>query len=359
VDGQDLVGKYAFGVLGCVNSYQDNVLCGYGKHCRACRLLNAIQQAFERDQGFRDVEHRLRVLRDGSPEELVLLASGTLFEGKEGRRLLVALQDISKFKTIEQELRESREAEKTAHKSKSMFLSMMSHEMRTPLNAVLGFGELLKMEGLPESRHRELLDDMLKAGRHLLELINDSLDLAKIESGEFQVEVQKVDILGVIEESLSLLRGKAKKKGIRFEIDIESDEPPLAADRRRLKQVLLNLVGNAVKYNRPEGRVLLRLDQAQESGHRRILVEDTGVGIPPDRLHELFEPFKRLEAEKLNIEGSGIGLNLSKRLMERMNGSIGLAYTSKQGSAFFVELPVFIEKKTEMEMETKTEERDR
>jgi len=219
----------------------------------------------------------------------------------------------------------------------SEFLSRMSHELRTPLNAVLGFAQLLEMDGL-NGDQRESVAHILKAGRHLLELINEVLDIVRIDAGRLSVSLEPVSVSAAASEVLNLLAPIAASSGVDVRVDEASTVESYAlADRQRIKQILLNLVDNAIKYNRQHGVVTVASEDAP--GERvRIVVRDTGRGISPERMERLFTPFDRLGAEQTAVEGTGLGLSLAKRLAEAMGGTVGAESTAGTGSTFWVEL---------------------
>jgi signal transduction histidine kinase/ActR/RegA family two-component response regulator len=236
------------------------------------------------------------------------------------------------------ELETARTAAETANRSKSEFLSRMSHELRTPLNAVLGFGQMLDLEPLTIDQH-ESVAQIVKGGRHLLQLINEVLDIARIETGNLALSAEPVLPSDVVSDVIDLVRPLAVERSVSISANLRSTNTYVLADRQRLRQILLNLLSNAVKYNRLGGTIALASDQ-RDPDHLRITVTDTGAGIP-DNLHEkLFQPFERLGAEQTSIEGTGVGLALSRHLAEAMGGTLDFHSTPGHGSTFWIELPV-------------------
>lgn len=236
------------------------------------------------------------------------------------------------------ELTQAREVAEDANRSKSEFLSRMSHELRTPLNAVLGFGQLLEIEPL-EPEQQDSVAHILKGGRHLLDLINEVLDISRIEAGELALSPEAVFVPELLQEAVDLIRPLADQSGIQLVVDQSGVcDGYVFADRQRSKQVLLNLLSNAVKYNRARGTVAVSCEQTSETS-TRLRVSDTGPGIPAERLGQLFTAFERLGAEHTDIEGTGVGLALSKRLAEAMGGRLDVGTKVGKGSTFILELP--------------------
>ena len=229
----------------------------------------------------------------------------------------------------------------TANQAKSGFLSSMSHELRTPLNAILGFAQILeasKKHPLAD-RQANQVQQIRKGGEHLLELINDILDLAKIEAGKLALSIETLDTRNLVDECLSFAKTLAEKRSITIEDRTGDTMPPIWADHLRAKQTILNLLSNAVKYNRDGGTVWVDAEQ-QDDRTLRINVTDTGPGIPEEKQSQLFQPFSRLGAEATEVEGTGIGLVISRNLMEKMDGAVGFESTPGEGSTFWVEFPV-------------------
>ena len=255
-----------------------------------------------------------------------------------GERTLALREALDAQARLEQGQRQARELAEAANRSKSEFLSRMSHELRTPLNAVLGFGQLLELDDLTEPQ-QEAVEQIVKGGRHLLDLINEVLDLSRIETDSLLMSPESVLVTEVVTDTLTLMRPLADKRSIEIVHELGTAEDAyVLADRQRLKQILLNLVANGIKYNRLGGTVTVSSEAVD--GRLRIVVADTGPGIRAENLDRLFVPFERLGAERSDIEGAGVGLALSGRLAEAMGGTIEVASTYGEGSRFSVLLPL-------------------
>lgn len=273
--------------------------------------------------------------KDGSLFPLDLAISETRVGGR--RMFSGVVRDITVRKQAERELIETREAAERASRAKSEFLSRMSHELRTPMNAILGFGQILEEDPGLDAHQRDGVQEILTSGRHLLTLINEVLDLARVEAGRLTVVTEPVACRPMIESCLASLRPLAAGRGIALEAAIAGDSV-VTADPLRLRQVLFNLLSNAIKYNREAGsvRVTCRLASADRV---RLEVADDGPGIEATEMPRLFQAFERLESGCSGIEGAGIGLALSKRLVEAMHGAIGVDSIPGTGSIFWIELP--------------------
>jgi len=251
------------------------------------------------------------------------------------------VRDVTERKQLEHVLKRAKEDAERANRAKSEFLSRMSHELRTPLNAIFGFAQLLEMDEL-DVEQTESVEQILKAGRHLLSLVDEVLDIARIEAGRMSLSLEPIEVGAVVREAWELVKHRADQQSITLVEDRASDcDVKVTADQQRLKQVVLNLLSNAVKYNEPQGTVTVRCSRGMTGANRlRISVIDTGRGIPEEALGRLFQPFERLGAETSGIEGTGIGLAVSRGLVEAMEGEIGVDSTLGEGSTFWFELPL-------------------
>jgi PAS domain S-box-containing protein len=285
--------------------------------------------------------------RDGKTTVVSYNATTFYDRDRKLQGVFAAARDVTERKRLDHELQEqnvelkrARAAAEKANLAKSDFLSSMSHELRSPLNAILGFAQLINSDAPPPTPSQAAsIDQILHAGWYLLELINEILDLAQIESGRLALSLEPTSLAEVMLECQAMIEPQGQKRGIqmtfpRFELPCF-----VGADRTRLKQVLINLLSNAIKYNQANGTVIVDVDCAGITRERvRVSVKDTGAGLPPDMLMQLFQPFNRLGQERSTEEGTGIGLVMSKRLVELMGGEIGVESTVGSGSVFWFEL---------------------
>ena len=289
------------------------LITGNHEYCR-CEI-----RYLTKDGEFRWLEFWARPIFD--PAGTAAGASGTL-------------SDVTNRKQVEEELRAAKEEAERASKAKDEFLSRVSHELRTPMNAILGFAQLLDMDDLTPDQ-RSNMSRILKAGKHLLGLLNEILDISRIESGRIAIELEPVDPADLMKSAIDLVQPLLAERGITLRT-AETPNLRVLADRQKLTQVFLNLLSNAVKYNRENGQIVLGYECI--NGDLRIRVTDTGNGISDELLKKLFQPFERLGAERTSVPGTGLGLALSKRLVELMRGSIGVESQPGSGSTFWIQL---------------------
>jgi PAS domain S-box-containing protein len=294
--------------------------------------------AFKASRDIEDIYELTYICKDGS--RFPAIVSITALRGADGVLIgyLLIGTDNSARKQAELELKDAVAAADKANRAKSDFLSNMSHELRTPLNAILGFAQLLGSASPPPgAQQKRSIDQILKAGWYLLELINEILDLALIESGTLTMSNEPISLAEVLSECRAMIEPQARSRGISMSFPEFGAPSFVTADRTRVKQVLINLLFNAIKYNRPNGTVTVECSRAA-SGAVRIGVRDTGHGLSPEQVDQLFQPFNRLGKESGSEDGTGIGLVVTKRLIELMGGRIGVDSVVGEGSVFWAEL---------------------
>ncbi|MDP2398670.1 MAG: ATP-binding protein [Burkholderiales bacterium] len=294
--------------------------------------------AFKASRGIEDQYELTYICKDGS--RFPAIVSITALRGSDDAIIgyLLIGTDNSARKTAESKLNDAMAAAERANRAKTDFLSSMSHELRTPLNAILGFAQLMESGTPPPTlTQKRNLEQILKAGWYLLELINEILDLALIESGNVTFSREPVSLAELMLECRAMIEPQAHKRGIVMTFPQFETPLFLNADRTRLKQVLINLLFNAIKYNRQDGRVMVECKPGADD-RVRISISDTGAGLTPQQLAQLFQPFNRLGRQAGAEEGTGIGLVVTKRLVELMGGIIGVDSTAGTGSTFWVEL---------------------
>ena len=292
---------------------------GQGKKLTTAGIESSSQDVDDLVQCFKEMAQE----REKALEEIQLM--------NEGLEIRVANRTA--------ELESAKNESERANRAKSDFLSRMSHELRTPLNAILGFSQLLELDTGQRLAPEQLanVQEIRRAGNHLLELINEMLDLARIEAGRLSLSLETVELDSILRDCIALLQPVADARHVRLLWELKTpDALHLHADALRLKQSLLNLISNGIKYNRDGGEVQVAVHR-MENERIRISVTDTGNGLTPEQMEKLFVPFERLDADKQAIEGTGIGLALTKRLVEAMHGSIGISSRVGHGSTFWME----------------------
>ena len=294
--------------------------------------------AFKASRGIEDIYELTYIRKDGSRFPAIISITALRDDYGDVIGYLLIGTDNSVRKQVELALNKAMAVADKANLAKSDFLSSMSHELRTPLSAILGFAQLMESGSpSPTASQKRSIDQILKAGWYLLDLINEILDLALIESGKMVLSLEPISLTEVVGECHAMIESQAQKHDIRMTFPQFKLPYFVQADRTRVKQVLINLLSNAVKYNKTGGTVVVDCI-ASTPGRIRICVRDTGEGLTPDKLAQLFQPFNRLGKEAGIEEGTGIGLMVSKRLVELMKGEIGVESTVGAGSVFWIEL---------------------
>ncbi|MEO9181481.1 MAG: PAS domain-containing sensor histidine kinase, partial [Acidimicrobiales bacterium] len=299
-------------------------------------VTNEIERLFARDSD-ELISYRFRA-QHADGRWLIIETRGRLLRdhGSDEPRAVLVSRDISQSVAVEESLEIAKEEAERANAAKSEFMSRMSHELRTPLNSVLGFAQILQME-LQSSDDLELVDHVYKSGQHLLTLINEVLDISRVESGNIRLMIEPVNLHDLVSECLDIVGPQANERDVGIGHS-DTFDYLVRADSLRLKQVVLNLLSNAIKYNRRHGSVTLHCKVSSE--RVRFAVSDTGNGIAPELRERLFTAFDRLDAESRGIEGTGLGLALSKSLIEAMGGTLGFESVVDHGSTFWFEFPV-------------------
>ena len=300
------------------------------------RVQNAVNACINDNQPY-DIDHRV-VWPDGTIHWVN--EKGNVERDRDGNplKMLGVVQDINRAKRAEEHLLKATLHAEQANRAKSEFLSLISHELRTPLNSILGFAQLINQQKL-ENNLNLYSQQIIDSGKILLKLVNDILDFNRIENNQIDMQIEAVDLDELAKQCLQMLGEQAKSNGVTLEHISNGKHPLVQADPVRLKQVLLNLISNAIKYNRKGGSVKVKCE-VREGHTLRATVQDTGHGIPPERRHEIFQPFSRLDFKNSAIEGAGIGLLITKQLTEKMGGSIDFISDPGQGSIFWVDMPL-------------------
>ena len=282
-------------------------------------------------------EAALREWRNRNGLEALGLFVRTLIAGSVGAILIWQLRERER---LQEELAAAREAAEASSRAKSEFLANMSHELRTPLNAIIGFSEIIKvgMHGPLNARYRDYAGDIFESGIHLLGLINDILDLSKLEARQFELCEEGMDVGETIESAMRLVEEQARKGKIELSEDVPEALPLIRADNRRIRQIVINLLSNAVKFTPEGGRV--RISAVRKDGGLAITVSDTGIGMAEDQIAKALEPFGQINSMlSRRFEGTGLGLPLAKKLIELHGGTLSIESTVGAGTAVTVELP--------------------
>jgi two-component system cell cycle sensor histidine kinase PleC len=285
----------------------------------------------------------MKIIRNDGSIANALFTTATM-ELSQGRRFqITTVMDITLRKQMEQSLRVAKDQADSSNRSKSLFLANMSHELRTPLNAIIGFSEMMIAEtfgALGHDKYKEYLTDVHSSAEHLLQIINEVLDMSKIEAGRIELEEEQVDMRELMESIVRMLDSRAFGNNVKLELLSDEQLPDLYADKRLLRQILINLAGNAVKFSKVDSTVTIRADLA-DNNEFHITVSDEGVGIPEDQIDQALEPFGQISdrADNSLHNGTGLGLPLAKAMVNLHGGFLEIKSTVGQGTDVFITFP--------------------
>ena len=337
---EEVLGLLGGQLFSCVNSSKGHG-CGKNTECHSCPVRSTFSETFKTGENFHKVEGSLDVLQNGTISTRHLLLSTAYLDIQGDAKVMLSVDDITEQKNAEQEILEAKMMAERANRIKSEFLATMSHELRTPLNAVIGYADLLLDEAFGELNPKQIksIGHISNGGKHLLDLINDILDLSKIESGKMELHYDDFFVNEALRNVEYIISPLARKKNIRLEFSIESEVLNLHADKSRFKQILYNLASNAVKFTPEKG--LVKIEVRKTDHAVGVAVTDSGIGIPEEQLKNLFIPFNQLDStDSRTYEGTGLGLSLVKKFVELHGGKVNVKSEVGKGSTFSFWIPI-------------------
>jgi PAS domain S-box-containing protein len=290
---------------------------------------------------FNDGREVTAIVKQGGEVPLFLTIGKLQPRRLESAAFCAVVRDITQWKKTEQELREAKESAEQASRQKSEFLAKISHELRTPLNAILGFSEVMRLERFGEIRndkYRGYVNDIHTSGAHLLSLINDLLDLSKVEAGKLELNFTAVDLGEVVDHAFKIMQEQATAARVILRKNLPNDLPSVVADLRSMRQIVINLLSNAVKFTDPGGQVIVSA-QFLKSGELKLKVKDTGIGMSESDLREALEPFRRVSTEGREVAGTGLGLPLTKALAEANRTVFSISSEPRKGTLVEITFP--------------------
>jgi PAS domain S-box-containing protein len=339
-DAEEMLGLRGGEALRCLHVLDDPEGCGFGEFCQQCVIRNTVLDTLENDETYLQIESPYFYQgEDNKVKKMTFLTSTTPITVKGDRMVLVTLQDITERKKMEQELVKAKEQAEESDRLKSSFLANMSHEIRTPMNGILGFAELLKESNLTGNEQQKYIKIIEKSGERMLNIINNIIDISKIEAGVMKLDIKETNINEQIEYIYTFFKPELEAKGMKlmFKTSLPAKEAIIRTDREKVYAILTNLVKNAIKYSK---NGTIDIGYKKKGGNLEFYVKDRGIGIPKDKQENIFERFIQADVvDKMVHQGAGLGLSITKAYIEMLEGRIWVESEEEIGSTFYFTLP--------------------